>query len=138
MTSSNKSLDILQHNVRMGSRHVRTVMHWARRNGLKASDAIRRAGDSLGITHDLAWRLYHQQKIWTLPTERLRAIQVKYIAAIDREIEEMEKRTEELRVEKALIEATLVRGNVCYYDPSITRCSNIANDAGNQRGAVAI
>ena len=138
MVSSNNSLDILQVNVRIATCHVRQVVGWFRRSGLKVSDSIRRAGDNLGISHDLAWRLYHGQKIWALTTDRLRNIEAQYVTAIDREIAEMEKQTQKLRVIKAELESALVRGNVCSESSSSIRSSSIVGAVGISLGAVAI
>lgn len=126
-------------NVDQAALYVHQVSRWFRRRGLKASHAIQRASDQLGITFDLAWRLHYGHRIFSLSLSRLRQIELHYLASLDLEIAQMEEQTARLRVIKAELEMHL-GGSVlgCSTDQSATSLLNSTSCVGVQLAFAAI
>lgn len=88
------------------STYVHQVSRWFRGRGLKSSHSIQRAANMLGITNNLAIRLYYRINITSFAPSRLRQMEDNYLAAIDIEIAQMEEQIARLRVVKAELVAT--------------------------------
>lgn len=124
-------------NIRKLDGYFREVCEWLRGGPrVKEDYLLVQTAASLGINLSLARRLiYYPGELKKLSATRLHQIEAKYLAAMDRKIDHMEKETAKLRAKKANLEAALGKGNVCS-DSSVTHYSNIVTDVGNQRAVV--